>query len=285
MKELVKYNNYLNSLSFKEFTAADFDLFFYLCSAMKDKGIEEMSFSMAEISECIGYQHKGTANEFAKMIDRMNKKLLSMLAHIETSTELISFVLFPTFRVNKQTGILTVRVNKDFQYLLNELTKNFTQFELAEFTELNSKYSKTLYRLLKQFRSTGEYFVKVEELRELLGCPESYPNKYVMRDVIAPSVKELQKDFPTLACEPIRARTKGRPVTGYHFTFEADNGQIPGQMTIDEAAEEVIRYKAKKIREQTKNNKFTDFQQRQEDEDLDAIMMKRTQAMYGKKTE
>ena len=248
----------------------------YLCAAMKDKGIEEMTFTAAELKECAGYSRNVTLEEFKQILDRMNEKLLSMKAHLETDTELVRFVLFPTFRINKETGMLTVRVNKDFQFLLNELTKNFTQFELAEFTELNSKYSKTLYRLLKQFRSTGEYHVRSDELRKLLGCPESYGNKYVMRDVIMPAVKELQKDFPTLTVETIRARTKGRPVTGYHFTFMAD-GQIPGQMTIDQGAEEVRKYKASKAKEGSKarKNSFNDFEQRDYDyDDLEAQLLR-----------
>lgn len=268
--EIVKYHNYLNALDFKDFTAADYDFFMYLCATMKDKGTEEMTFAAAELREYVGYGHKGTVAEFSALLDGMNEKLLSMKAHLETDTELVRFVLFPTFRINKQTGLLTVRVNKDFQFLLNELAKNFTQFELQEFTELNSKYSKVLYRLLKQYRSTGVYHVKVDELRRLLGCPESYENKYFMTKVIGPAVKELQKDFPTLTCEPVRARTKGRPVTAYHFTFEVD-GQIPGQMTLDQCTEELKRQRAAKIGQATtkktgkKKNSFTDFEQREYD--------------------
>ena len=264
--DVVKYHNYMNALNFKDFTAADFDFFMFLCATMKDKGTEEMSFTMTELRERVSYGHKGTVKEFNAMLDAMNDKLLAMRAHLETDTELVRFVLFPTFRINKESGMLTVRVNKDFQFLLNELTKNFTQFELAEFTELNSKYSKTLYRLLKQFRSTGEYYVKVDELRQLLGCPKTYENKYFMTKVIAPAVAELQKDFPTLTVEAVRARTKGRPVTGYHFSFEVD-GQIPGQTTIDEAQAEMEKYKATKTATKRKKNSFNDFEQRKIDFD------------------
>ena len=133
-----------------------------------------------------------------------------------------------------------------------------------------------LYRLLKQFRSTGEYHVKVDELRKLLGCPESYSNKYLMRDIITPAIAELQKDFPTLTCEAVRARTKGRPVTGYHFMFMAD-GQIPGQMTIDQGAEEVRKYKASKAKEGSKarRNSFNNFEQRDYDfDDLEAQLLR-----------
>ena len=266
MNEIIKYHNYMNALEFKDFTAADYNFFMYLCAAMKDKGTEEMSFTAAELKECAGYDRNVTVNEFKQLLDRMNEKLLSMKAHLETDTELVRFVLFPTFRINKETGMLTVRVNKDFQFLLNELTKNFTQFELAEFIELNSKYSKTLYRLLKQFRKTGEYHVKVDELRKLLGCPESYDSRKVMQKIIAPAVQELQKDFPTLTVETVRARTKGRPVTGYHFSFEVD-GQIPGQSTLDEAQAEMEKYKATKTATKRKKNSFNDFEQRKIDFD------------------
>ena len=248
MNEIIKYNNYMNALDFKDFTAADFDFFMYLCATMKDRGTEEMSFTAAELKECAGYDKNVTLSEFKRLLEHMNEKLLSMKAHLETDTELVWFVLFPTFRVNKETGMLTVRVNKDFQFLLNELTKNFTQFELAEFTELSSKYSKTLYRLLKQYRSTGEYHVKVDELRKLLGCPESYDSRKVMQKIISPAVTELQKDFPTLSVETIRARTKGRPVTGYYFKFEAD-GATPGQSNMHQAAEVMKRYKSQKATE------------------------------------
>ena len=283
MEKMVKYHNYMNALDFKGFKSSDYDFLMYLCAQMRDHDEDVMSFSMNEIRNVTGFDYHASSAQFSEILEGMNKKLMQVTAKVRDGSKTIMFVLFPTFITDEKTNTLTVRVNPDFKFLLNEITKNFTQFELAEFVELNSKYAKTLYRLLKQYRRTGEYHVKADELRKLLGCPESYPNKYVMRDVIAPAVKELQKDFPTLTVETIRARTKGRPVTGYYFTFEADNGQIPGQMTIDEAAEEVRRYKAKKTREQPKNNKFTDFQQRQEDEDLDAIMMKRTQAKYGKK--
>ena len=154
---------------------------------------------------------------------------------------------------------------------------------MQEFTELSSKYSKTLYRLLKQYRSTGEYHVKIGELRKLLGCPDTYENKMFMARVITPAIKELQKDFPLLKCEPMRARTKGRPITGYHFTFEAD-GQIPGQTTIDQAAEEMERYKAAKAstKAKTKKNSFTDFEQRQRSiSDYDNLERRLVQQQFG----
>ena len=250
MKNVVQYHNYLNALVFKEFNASDYDFLMYLCAQMKDQDVNTMTFSLSEIRTVTGYDYHISNANFINVIEKMNEKLMRITAKVRDGSKTIMFVLFPTFVTDMETNTLTVRVNPDFKFLLNELTKNFTQFELAEFTELSSKYSKTLYRLLKQFRSTGEYHVTIEELRKLLGCPEKLENRYMMRDIITPAVTELQKEFPCLKCEPVRARTKGRPITGYHFTFEAE-GQIPGQTTIDQGAAEMQKYKSRKAKQKT----------------------------------
>lgn len=275
MNELVKYDNYLNAVSFKGFTATDYDFLMYLCAQMRDCNDDVMTFSLNEIKTATGYDYHISNAKFADILDGMNDKLINIKAKVRKGLHSKTMVLFPTFDADGDANTLTVRVNPDFRFLLNELTKNFTQFELQEFTELNSKYSKTLYRLLKQFRSTGEYHVKADELYRLLGCPESYDNRKIMQKIINPTIKELQREFPTLSCEPVRARTKGRPITGYHFTFEVD-GQIPGQTTLDQAVEEMKRYKASKARAKAKNA-FNDFEQRSYDyADLERRLVSRS---------
>lgn len=272
MSEIVKYHNYLNALQFKDFTAADYNLLMFLCAEMRDQKENEMVFSFSEISEVI-QSRKCSVDQFANVLESMNDKLIKVNAKIREGNKIIAFVLFPTYEIDPDTKTLTVGVNEKFRFILNELTKNFTQFELQEFVELNSKYSKVLYRLLKQYRSTGEYHVKIDELRKLLCIQEKYTNKQLMQSVIAPAVKELQKDFPLLNCETTRARTKGRPLTAFHFTFDVD-GQIPGQTTIDQAAEEMKRYKARKAKEKkTKKNSFTDFNQRKYGDDFDRMIL------------
>lgn len=62
---------------------------------------------------------------------------------------------------------MIVSVNKRFDFFLNELTSNFTRFELEEFTNLESKYSKAMYRLLKQWRTVGKKEWSIEDFRYL----------------------------------------------------------------------------------------------------------------------
>lgn len=86
--------------------------------------------------------------------------------------------------------------------------------------------SKTLYRLLKQYRTTGSYHAEINELRALLGCPESYTNHKLYLSILKPAVEELGKAaFPDLTCVPVYAQKKGRPVIAYHFAFHAEKAR------------------------------------------------------------
>ena len=173
------------------------------------------------------------------------------------------FVLFPTFTTDVNKRTLTVRVNKDFSYILNELTDNFTRFELKEFAELDSKYTKTLYRILKQYRYSGWWKPTVDEFRYVMDIPNSFDNKKVMSKVIKPTLNVLAEKFTDLKCEPIKAKKKGAPIERYHFTWQAEK-QIKGQMNIADypgtlPGEEKSEKKSKK----KSKNTFNHFEQHQ----------------------
>ncbi len=218
MNEIVKYDNFMNSLKFAGFTTLDLNFFMVLCSRMRDKGTQEIIFTFEELKEITGYKQT-SIKKFVSDLERMNEKLMKITCKLRIESKSIMFVLFPTFVTDDNEQTLTVSVNEKFKFILNEITKNFTRFELNEFIHLESKYTKNIYRLLKQYRSTGKYEVTIKDFREKVDCPESYSNKYVMDLIIKPSLKELNNYFQNLKCEPQYAHKRGRPVTGYIFTF------------------------------------------------------------------
>ena len=221
MNEIVKYNNYMNKLYFTKFKAVEYDLLMTLCAKLRDKDTNIITLSFTEIKNIIQYT-KHTNENFVECLKSMNRKLMDIICEIEIDGKVIMFVLFPTFEIDSNKQELTICVNERFKFILNELIRNFTRFDLAEFIGLNSKYSKTLYRLLKQFKTTGRYEVKLDDFRKKIDCPESYSTKYVMDKVIKPSVHELQKYFPDLQCTVQYTQKRGKPVSGYIFTFEPE---------------------------------------------------------------
>ena len=130
---------------------------------------------------------------------------------------------------------MTVSVNPKFKYVLNDLTKNFTKFELSEYVSLNGRYSKLLYQHLKQYRKTGWWQVSLEDIRHELSIPDTYLNKHIMDKVIKPSIEVIKtcKGFADLKVEVIQSPRRGRAVEGYKFTWTADK-QIPGQINVDD---------------------------------------------------
>ena len=223
MEELVKYQNSMNKLSFKNFTQTDMDLFMALCTQVKEQGVKEIKLSFAKIKELTRYDEKKKGiDEFIKDLERMNEHLISVNCKIITDSKIIMFVLFPTFEINKTEETLTVAVNEKFTWLLNEV-KNYTIFELAEFVNLNSKYAKHLYRILKQWRTVGKYvFHDLDEFRELMDIPVKYSNKSMVRDCVNVAVEEIQKlnnSFKDFQCEPIYGKKRGKPLEGLEFTW------------------------------------------------------------------
>lgn len=274
MNEIVKYSNYVNQLHFTGFTAQDLNFFIALCAKAKEKGEEVLTFSFDEVKRVSGYAKKKASTEvFVKDLKRMNDKLLHVDVTIIQGKVMEQFVLFTTFRTDAENNKLTIRVNPDFSFLLNELTKNFTRFELSEFVQLESKYSKNLYRLLKQYRKTGTYTVEAEKFRELMDCPKSYPNMEFMRTCVNTAVKELSNGyFKDLKVEPIRAKKRGAPIVAYTFTFKKSH-DVPGQTFIDNLDPETV---SKPPAKSDSKNRFNNFPQRGYDfNDLEGALLKR----------
>ncbi len=221
MNEIVKYDNYMNNLKFSGFTTTDYNFLMVLCNKLRDKDSSEITISFEELREKTGYKQT-SIEKFVSDLERMNEKLMKITCKLKTESKIIMFVLFPTFEINLDNKLLTISVNQKFKFILNELVKNFTRFELNEFVELDSKYAKSLYRLLKQYRTTGRYEVRVEDFKMKMDCPKSYNNKQFMQNIINPAINSIQNHFQNLKCEPKYARKRGKPVIGYIFTFEPE---------------------------------------------------------------
>ena len=240
-----------------------------MCSRLKDKGTNEVTFSFTELRTLTNYKKSNSIKQFVEDLKRMNEKFMKITCSLKTETEIIMFVLFPTFVINLNEQTLTVSVNERFRFILNELIKNFTRFDLQEFVTLESKYSKSLYRLLKQYRITGKYEVEVNDFRSKMDCPESYNNKQFMQNIINPAVKSLQNYFKELNCNPKYARKRGKPVIGYIFTFEPENRVVEADQSQDKKI-------SSSQNQQQKQNGFVNFHQRTYDyEELERELLNR----------
>lgn len=256
-KPIVKYHNDLNKITFRGFGSVDFDFFMSLCSKMKDVKGNEVTISFSEFMKLSGYSSKKGTDRFIRELKSMNYKQLLSSGEVTKGNKIRQFVLFTEFLIDSDDETITAKVNADYKYILQELTRSFTRFELEEFVSLDSKYSKTLYRLLKQFRTTGIYRVNLEEFKRLFGVPKSYTNMRIQDKIIKPAVAALGKSFDNLECKTLYERKPGRPVKGFEFSFTPE--QIPKLPGKEPAAA------ADRNQKKGKRNSFHNFEQRNYD--------------------
>jgi len=221
-KDLVVYKNEMNTVPLRDFNSKEMDLFFSICSKMRDKGLERVSFTFEQLKDLSDYKMTATSH-FVKDLESTFKKLLNLDYKIKTETGTIWFVLFPEFEIKEDEEIVEVQTSKRLEYILNKIIDNFTKFELKEFTELRSSYSKTAYRLLKQFRRSGYLILQIDDFKRVFDVPESYKMSDIDKNILNKIENELPNSFEGLKINKLRGKGKRkRYIENIEFKFEPE---------------------------------------------------------------
>lgn len=215
--DVVKYHNDLNTVSMRGWSAEEMNFFFGIISKIKNQGTKEVTLNTDEIKDLIDYSDRNY--RWVATLDKITNKIAGLRYVERTSKRIANFALFQRFIIDIENKTLNVKVSDDFEYIVNKLTKNFTVYELAEFTQIRSTYAKTMYRILKQWRTVGVKEFKIEEFKRLLDMPEYYKPSQINKNVLTPIRKELPQYFKDLKVKAIKANTQGTPVIAYKFTW------------------------------------------------------------------
>ena len=187
MTEIVKYSNDLHKLKIGNFGEMEQNLLFGILSNCRDK-YDEFVMTLAELN-AFSPSRKYTANEMLQKALSLRESIFKLDFSVikskdENYHEQDIYNLFSRFTIcyngkkndfeNAELTEIKLKVNEDFRELIANLTKEFTQYELEEFIFLNSRYTKTIYRYLKHFRTTGIWRVSWYDFKEILGIDISY---------------------------------------------------------------------------------------------------------------
>ncbi|EHL7955859.1 replication initiation protein [Campylobacter coli] len=251
MSEIVKYNNDFNLLPMPELKAIQMDMFMAIISLTKDKKentpflkkffnpdkrkiiIPQKKF----IELCRLNDSKMDYKEIFFAIDDCLKKLCNFLISYQKDERTIyNFVCFEEANIIADEVHITLQ-SRFYDMIINKKF-GFTAFELSEFVSLSGKYTKTLYRLLKQYRTTGKAYFEWEEFCRIMKIPENYRQIDIDQRILKPAIKELSKErnlfdqirvpFKNLAYEKEKTAGRGRggKVSGISFTFKPENIQM-----------------------------------------------------------
>ena len=223
--EVVKHHNDLNTVIMRKWTAEEMNFFFAILAKARDKGTSDLVFDKYQLAELANYSVQHNKRFYDTMDNLANH--ISQLRYIERTSNSVEYMpLFTRFKVEWEKDLsdmqARVSVSPHFEYILNRLSANFTQYELQEFTSIRSTYAKTAYRLLKQWRTVGRKEFKKDEFKLLMDTPEYYQISDIDRLVIKPILKQLSPYFENLKVKKVKSNKRGNPVLGYEFTWNPD---------------------------------------------------------------
>lgn len=220
-KNIIKINNKLNQVSFSIFKEKELDLFFSILYKIKDKNDSLVSFTFKELRVLSNYANKNI-DRLTNDLDQMFEKILKLNLKFNNNENKKDrsfgrMNLFNYYEIFIDRQIVEIKMDKDFEYLLNNLVEQYTQFELREFVSLKSIYSRHLFRLLKQFSSTKWVKFEINEFKELLGIPLKYRMSDIDKSIFSIVLNELSVYFYKLKLEKIK---DGRKVTHFKLSWQ-----------------------------------------------------------------
>ncbi len=231
----ITYHNNTNKVNLGKLSEREANLLFAIFQKLKDQGNALIRFEAQDLRKMLGIKIS---------YDNLTRTARSMWNKIKTADfwevrdiivngrECVSeknYMLFQVCEIvsdkeTKEFLYMDIQLNTGYNYLLNNLGMGgqYTSFKLLEFQKVRGKYAKTLYRLLKQYKSTGILSVEWTQFRELLDIPKDYEMRNIDQKVLTPSLKELRKIYPFehLSYKKERKSHDKRKVTHIDFYFE-----------------------------------------------------------------
>lgn len=102
---------------------------------------------------------------------------------------------------------------------LTALHHHFTSYELKQITRLKTAYAIRLYELLAQFLKTGERFINLQNLKNLLELTTEYKRFFDFKKrVIEPAINDI--NLSTNLIVEWDTLKKGRSIIGLVFIFQ-----------------------------------------------------------------
>ena len=279
MDNIVKYHNDLNKLKFYLFGELEQNILMGVFLNARFHNTKEFILNADDIAKFLPQRNPSKQEIFNRVMSlRENLFKIDYTHEIKLDNGLIELSFYNIFSVftlvytteNREFEYLKIKISDDFSYLIHNLTKFMTQFELEEFLFLNGKYAKALYIHLKQFRTTGIWRVKWDDFKEILGIPSSYKMCDIDKQILKPSVEQLSSPlnlfelhenktkkatrtpFKNLKYTKIKGKGRGRggAIKEIEFTFDKQTAQ--GEHITHFMGQEIAPSPAKEYKEPQK---------------------------------
>ncbi|WP_104687184.1 replication initiation protein [Helicobacter felis] len=227
----VVVHNDIYKVNLGKLGAWELNLLFSLFNRLKDQQDTPIRFNAQEVKGLINapkIDHASLLRVVRALMRNVESANFRVIARVIQNGQRMfaesTYNLFSKYTIfineeKNQLLYLDIKVNTDcYLHLFNQLSANFTAFQLKTFLSLNSKYAKNLYRLLVRFEDVRQigmcevliYKSDFEGFREFMGIPKSMEIGIIEERVLRPACRELGHFFP-----PPSKRSKKQEDTEY----------------------------------------------------------------------
>lgn len=249
----LKHHKDFHGIQFQDFNVKERNLVFALCYKLMNQESNLLEFDVKEISKISNYTPTKAGDNIYKSLEETYKRIKNASIVVKKENGVKHFVLFTVFETFEDKGLVKIRVNDEYRYLLNQVAKPFTIQDVLEYTSLGSGYSQLMYSLLKEWEKSKNIEFEINKFRELLGIPQGYRISEIDKRVLNPIMEELPQYFFNLKLEKIKT---GRKVTSLKFTWGNRIEKIENKNNSDVIDIIEISDKLNKVIEKVKKNRF-----------------------------
>lgn len=229
-KGVVKHHNYINESIFN-FNTLELNAFIAIIYKMQDMKTE-VRFDIKDIKKYLNSKDRSYAT-FEKVIKNLQKQNIEL----KTRDGYESIMPFPTLSFNLKEKTVLVECHKKIIPMLRDLKKQFTLYSIDEFINLDNKYSKRMFQLLKQYESIGKRNFEISYLKKILKA--DYERFYDFEKHVLKKAKDDINKFTTLEIDYIKNKN-GRSIKSVEFTIKKKTSKSDKKIIKFETRKEII---------------------------------------------
>ncbi|MGL4868104.1 MAG: AAA family ATPase [Cetobacterium sp.] len=191
--ETVEYSKDI-ATSINEFSAYELDVFLVLVFVSRSKLRHD------EVSELENLKLEIPSSTLKKLLcgthNSRIKKALSNIYDTKIYLKSDKYMkirhIFESLDYSEDYKNISFELKKEYINLFYNLTGNFTQHKIKEFTSLKSRYAKRIYQIVMSYKGLYKWEFEAKEFRSILDIPDSYGWPDISLKIIKKISKELR---------------------------------------------------------------------------------------------
>lgn len=147
--------------------------------------------------------------------------------------------LFEGLDYSSDYKTIDFELKKEYIKLFYNLSGNFTQHKIKEFTSLKSRYAKRIYQIIMSYKNLYKWEFDAIEFRKILDIPDSYGWSDIDVKLMRKIKVELQNNTNISDISLIKEKS-GRNITKVTLKWKFSNPEVLEETDFLEELEEVI---------------------------------------------